>query len=427
VSAFVNSRVNRYYIGDYTTQAFVPSFPVKYEINGDVYYVNNKCVALARGYIKVDTALGLHIEIRAVDAEGVLKHVYHTNTSLEGTVVPGTPLLYETDKIASWSEMDGLVSLNTDVFLNHTYYASYYYNAKEYEYGIVNLNPGTNRKMKNHFYVFYLVPNVSEGTKSIHHLIVDNYGVITECSQSATTSYPNLQLRNVDSSYNANTVIGLKYFSEVDECFMDRYASGFANSYGYLILAEVSAVDRSLIEDQFVSDVRVVGNVIKEEFFEAAVLANPRIVQSEWGYGPDGQTVPEDMVMVIDAPITLLEDYGGSFTVEQAEKALRTHMPTHGYAAINWTYLKTEISGTSVTPAQIDLTMTFEGDYTYRVYKRQSDSDLWTLAGTATVALEVVTYTDTDVITGLIYQYAVSVYDGDVEYPYSDSFIIKAA
>jgi hypothetical protein len=428
VSAFINSRVNRYYIGDYATQSFVPSYPIKYEVNGDVYYVNNKCVALARGELYIRLEQGLHLEIRVTDLDGTLKHVYTTNSSLEGVAVPGTALLYESDKIASWSATDGLISMATEIFLNYNYTASHYYTAREYEYGIINLNPGTNRRMKNHFYVFYLVPNVAEGTKSIHHLVVDYAGVITECSQAATTSYPNLQLRNNDSSFNANTVIGLKYFSESDESFMDRYASGFVNTYGYLILAEVSAVDRSLIEDQFVSDVRVIGSVVKEEFFEQAVLANPRIVQSVWGYGLDGQVVPEDGVMVIDAPVTLLQDYGGVFTEEQAEAALRTHMPTHGYAVVNWVYPKSEISGTSTTATEVDLSLTYEGDYIYNIYRRGAESEAWVLLSAADEPTpEILTYTDTGLTTGLTYHYSVRVLDGTLEYPFSDSFVIKVA
>lgn len=426
VSGVVNNEVRRYRISEFDTQNFYPFNPIKYATYEDVLYVNNKCLSAIRDNLYIKPEDGLHLEIKVENEQGDLIEIYTTDSSLEGAVYSNTGIVYSTDRISSWDNSSGIIALSAEIFPNRIYKAKYYYKVFDFEYTYVNLNPVINRKMRDHTYVFYCIPNTSDGNRSIHHLTVNREGIIVECSQTESIDYINLQLRNNDGSYNSNTIIGTKYFSEYDDNFLSTYAASFSNTNAYLILAEITGIDRTLTEDQFIVDVRRKGDSLDPENISEAFRANPKLLHSKYGYGPNGQVVPEDNVMILDVPISLLEAYGGSLTEDQVKQHLRTHMPVYGYASINWIYPVSEISGNNYTVGQIVINYTWEGTCIYKVYKRASSADSWTLISTNTnPARGLLSYTDSDVTSGLTYQYAVAITKNDVEYPYSDVLTIK--
>ncbi len=331
----------------------------------------------------------------------------------------------ETDKIASWDNIGGFIQLAVDVQPGWRYFARYYYEADDYEYTLVNLNPITNKRIQDHIYVFYCVPDVNSEDRAIHHLVVDFDGIIVEASQGLGLGHINLQLKNLDNSFNPNTIIGTHYFSETEANFLDSYAAGFDNNHGYLILAEVCGVDSAVLQDQVDIDVRRPGAVITEASYIEAIRANPRILQSRLGYGELGQVVPEVNVIVLEPPMTLLEEYGGLLTQDQAETLLRKQMPVSGYAVINWVYPKASISGTSILSGQVVITMSWEGAFTYRLYRRGTSADAWEMIYEVINPAEgPVTYTDTGRTSAVSYQYSVALIQNGYEFPASDTLVI---
>jgi hypothetical protein len=271
------------------------------------------------------------------------------------------------------------------------------------------------------------VPDVNDADVAIHYLAVDSSGEIAYCSQAEGISLPNLQLKNLDGSYNPNTVVGLKYISDIDsDTFITRYTAGFQNDYGYMILSEVSVVDTSIEENQFEVDVRRPGNAIDPSVLDRVLLANPRILQSVLGYGEDGQVVPENAVMVVDAPYSLLEEYGGLLTRDQAEELLQLHVPAGVYCVFNWEYPESELSGSSTVAAQVDLSWTWEGPgYTYNVYRKDTAiSDPVLIHSEVAPPEGTISYTDTAVTSGSVYHYAVKISDGTYEYPSSNKLAV---
>lgn len=426
LTTVVNNASRRYYVPEYDAQPFIPSKPTVYSPYTNMLFVNKSVIAATRDNLNIDPDAGLHINIFIEDVDGVLIRALTTDQGLEGTRFSDTDVFFEADKIDSWDNKGGFIALGIELHASWDFAATYYYTADDFEYNLVSLNPLNNTSAFDHTFTFYVVPDVNVNDKAIHHLVVDHSGIIVECSQGQGISHPNLQLKDGGGNYNANTVIGLKYVSDIEtDTFMTRYAAGFENDFGYMIVGECAALDISLIEDQFEADVRRSGYSISPDVFQDVIRANPRILQSSLGYRETGQEVPENAVMILKAPLTLLTDYGGELTEEQAGTLLRMHMPSAAYALIDWTYPAVELTGSNLTADQIDLTWTWEGSFTYRLYRKLSLEDVWVLIDTQVSPVEgTISYTDTAVSASDIWHYEVRVFDS-VEFPAAHSLSVK--
>jgi hypothetical protein len=423
VTAVVNGKARRYYTPEYNFQPFVPSKPFVLSTYNKMLRVNRNIINATRDSLAIDPTTGRHIEIFIDDVDGNLVKALTTDQGKDGTRFSDTDVFYESDKIVSWDNQEGFIALGLQLHRSWDIRANYYYKADDYEYTFVSLNPLNNKKMFDYTWVFYAIPDVNPVDRAIHHLVVDEAGIIIDASQPNGITYPSLQLRNSDTTFNTNTVIGLKYISDIEtDTFITRYTAGFQNDNGYMILAEVTGVDVSIEEDQFEVDVRRNGAVLRREDFEAAVRANPKILQSILAYGEDGQIVPENAVMVLKAPLTLLEEYGGLLSQEDAERLLRLHIPSAVYPIIDWEFPRSELTGYSTGIQEITLDWTWEGPgYTYRVYRKTNIIGEFELIHTEVSPAEgVITFIDLGLNSGEVYHYAVTIDDGVNEYPNSN-------
>lgn len=428
LSANVNDAIHRYYVPEFDKQPFIPAKPIKFSPYEKLLLVNRSVVAATRQNLRIDPSNGLHLTAYIHDVEGVLIKVLTTDLSLEGVRYNDTNVFYESDKIVSWDNSAGLIAFGLEMHRSWSFSATYFYEADDYEYTLLDFNPLSNPDVFKYSYVFYMVPDADTEDRAIHHIKIDANGVIVEVSQSLGLSHPNFQLLRADNTYNADTVIGMKYVSDVDEdTFTTLYTAGYENDYAYGVLAEVAVLDVSLEEDQFIVDVRRPGAIIDPVFFPEAIRFNPKLLQSYLGYGEDGQEIPQTNVMVLKAPITLLEDYGGVLSQAQAEKLLRTHHPSANAAIIDWEFPASEIGGWSETVAQIDVTWTWEGPgLDYRLYRRQNPTGEWLLIHTESSPAEAaITYADTDVTGSEVWYYQVRIFNGSVEFPAGNSVGIK--
>jgi hypothetical protein len=427
LTTVVNDSARRYFVPEYDAQPFIPSKPTSYSPYKNMLFVNKSMIAATRDNLNIDPDAGLHLNIIIKDPDGILIRALTTDQSLAGARFSDSDVFYEADKIDSWDNQGGFVALGMELHASWSLEATYYYTADDFEYNLISLNPLNNKQAFNHTFIFYAVPDVNANDRGIHHLVVDHGGTIIECSQGQGISHPNLQLHSSSGVYNANTVIGLKYTSEIEtDTFMTRYTAGFENNYGYMVVAECAALDISLIEDQFEVDVRRAGYSIVPAVFKDVIRNNPKILQSSLGYDEKGQEVPENSVMILKAPATLLADYGGKLSQDEAEGLLKLHMTSAGYALIDWVYPVVELTGSNLVSSQIDLTWTWEGpDLTYRLYRRASDADEWILIDTQVSPVEgTISYTDLAVAIDEIWHYEVRVFD-DVEFPAGHSLSVK--
>ncbi len=423
-SAVTNSATRSYRIPEFTTQPFIPSFPTVFSPYNRLLKVNRNVVAATRGNLSIKPTEGLHLEIQIYSFNGELIRVLSTDSSLSATRFSTTSVFYETDKISSWDNEGGFIALGIDIHSSWELKAKYSYEATDYEYKLVSLNPLNHRRMRDHTIVYYVIPDVNDLDKAMHHLVVDEDGFIVDVSQGPDgIVYPNLQLRDEVGAYNATTVIGLKYVSTIlSDTFTTRYTVGEANSNAYMILAECAYRDIALREDQFDADVRTVGAVPLATEYANVIRANPRILQSRLGYGEDGMEIPQNSVMVIEADITILEAFGGSLTEAEADVLLKSHMPASGLAVIEYVHPKTVLSASNLLAGQITISWTWEGpSQTYKLYRQDS------VIGTATVidtqvspAEGTISFIDTTVLSDEVHYYYVTITENGVEFPSSD-------
>jgi hypothetical protein len=418
ITTIANGAVRRYWLPEYLTQPYQPSFPYIFSPYGKMIYVSDRVISATRGSLAIAPDEGRHASIYIYDYEGNLLKVWTTNESIDGSRYSNTGVYYQSGKIHCWDNQSGLIVLNESILPSWQFFAEYSYAADDLEYTGLNLNPIQNKSLLNQSIVFYIVPNADSDDNGLHYLLVEADGRISYCSQSLGFSYPNLQLRNIDGSLTPDTVIGMKYISDIeDDTFINNFTVGYENSYAYLVLAEVNVLDRSNIDDAYVYDVRVKGNALTESTAET-FAKNPKALHSYLGYGEDGAVVPLNNVVVIQAPLDLLKDYGGSLQKIQAEEYLRKYLTAGTYPLIDWTYPWSEVEADVSTSAQVTLSWTWEGPgYLYRVYRKISQSGEWDLLHEDSSATPIsFTYVDTDVESNDVVYYEVRIVDS-YEYP----------
>jgi hypothetical protein len=435
LTTIVNGGARRYHVPEFDQQNYAPYKPYIYSPYERVLWVSERVLASTRRGLAIDPESGLHLTLFISDYENNLLRVLTTDDSLDGVRYSNTDVFYEAGQIRSWDNEGGFVALNTKLHPSYQLSARYYYEADDYEYIGVNLNPLYNKDIVDKMVVFYMVPDVDPDDNAIHHLIVDKQGVIRECSQELGFSYENLQLLDSDGVYNPSTVIGKKYISDVEtDTFINQYTAGYSNSKAYGILAEVVVLNLDDEDDMLLYDVREIGGSLRADTLEDALKANPRILQSAVMYGEEGQEVPKNKVVILQAPLSLRDDYGGTLPQERAESLLTQHLDSACLAVIEWEYPKTEITAWSQVAEQVDLSWTWEGPgLTYRLYKRTNPvaewEEIYSVAGSSTP--EEMSYTDEEVTAGDVVYYTVrteeTVRGETVLYPRTHSISVKVA
>lgn len=381
IADLTNGQVRRYWVPEYDQQNFVPSKPYVYSPYEEMLWVNSRTVAATRKNLAIDPDANRHITLFIKDYEGTLVRILTTNSSLHQTRYGDTDVFYEADQVRSWDNAGGFISLSAKLYPGYQIAAQYHWEADDYEYRLLNLNPVENPGIVGKMVVFYAVPEADPDDRGIHHLVVGQDGVILECSQNQGFSYPNLQLFDEDgTTVNTATVVGKKYVSDVErDTFMRNFTVGYDNVYAYTILAEVVLLDGADEDDAYVYDVRRPGLRLSADSQDEALLANPRILQSQTFYGENGQEVPKNKVVVIDADLELLEDYGGVLSKTYAEQLLKRHLDASCYGVVDWKYPAPEVTARSLT-SEVVLSWTWEGPgLTYKLYKSSGLRSEWTL------------------------------------------------
>ena len=417
----VNGSVRSYSVPEFYKQSFSPYSPIRYTPYAAFDRINSACFIATRTGLNVNPDTGLHVELRFFDEDDVLVRVLTTNTGLDGDRYSDTEVFYESDQILSWDPKSGILTLGVKIPSAWSVIGSYYYDAEDLEYTKVDLNPLIDGRMLNHKVVYYMVPNPDTDDRGIQHLVVDEGGYIVETSQSLGFSYPNLQLRNSAGGYNGSTVIGMRYSSDDDSetTFIRAYTAGYSNQYGYSILCEAGFMDLNWWENQLEYDVRRTPELRGKDGYEDVIKKNPKVLQSIFGYGEDGQEVPTHGVVVHRVPITLLEDYGGSLKEADVRGFLKQHLDAAVYPVVEWEYENSQISIDMETAGQVDLSWTWEDEgLTYILYRRNNPVGTWEEIYQVTPASEVtMTYTDTDVNVGDVFSYGIRILEGTVELP----------
>ena len=432
----VDGSLRNYSVPEYDMQPFAPAKPYRSAPYRAMLYVNRNVLASTRKYTAINPNEGKHVAVYAYDENGILKKAYSTDGSLEGkrafkaesSVIENVKnVFYETDKIVSFDNRNGFVLFNIELNPNESYHSSYFYESHDLEYNLVDLNPIQNKDALSHTYVFYMHPDANSNDRAIHHLKIDRSGTIVETSQNLGRNHENLQALNKDETANTSSIIGMKYnSSSSSKTFLSEYCLPYNTDYAYYVLCEVIVTEVSEEEDSFIIDVRREGGVIKEASFEDAIRANPRVLQSALGYGEEGQEVPENAVVVINAPVELLESYGGVLTKLKAEKLLKAYTNQAVHSIVDWVYDKPELTGWSKVAKEIELSMTWEGPgLDYNIYRRENDIDEWKLIKTLENPVEgSILYVDKELASAKTYYYSIRVVRDAILLPHGNSLAV---
>ena len=300
----VSGRGYRYYISEYNQQAFYPAKPYSNSSQKTMQFVNSNI--LDSNLKKIEIENNLPIDIFVYDEDGSLIDIFTSNESKEDLSLNG--IQYKTKVIEGYDSESGLIYLNTTLDSNYTYKCDAFYRKQEFELKELNLNPVLNKNNRHHKFVIYCIPNASIWERSIHYLVVDENDIIINCSQSVGLTYPSLQ-GEFEDKINDLSVIG-KSFSYGEDSFSEKYSFLYrGNTNQYMILGEMYLTSPSSPEDSFYFPLERDMDFFKNK--KEVYRSNRNILQSHFGYGPNGQNYAENKIAIVEVPIELLKEYGG--------------------------------------------------------------------------------------------------------------------
>ena len=420
-----NGILCNYWLPEYAQQPFTPFNPYTFAINQKMHFVNDRTLAFNRRGLKIDKSNFMHLEIYIYDENDQIIDVYTTNTDKRGLEVQNYSVIYNVDAIESWDEVSGIVSINEKIESRNSYFGYYYYTSDEYEMKEISFNPLQNKVSKDYRWIIYCIPNLAYDEKAIHYLGVDRDGMIRYCSQSFIhPGYPNLQVKDSSGNYNPDTMIGSKYEDSTGESFIEKYSNFKKNDYQYMVLGEISILDKSLIDDSILFDVRL-REWLKKDSRANVFRKNPRIANSKYGYGENGHEFSQNNTMVYEIPIKVLKEYGGDFNKDELDIMLKEHTQSSKKNIFILSFLKPDVSFINTVANEITFNISYEGSLlTYRVYRKEKISDSYEVVKTFENPTTALSWTDAN-LQSKIYYYAFTIEEDGTEYPKSNFLSIR--
>jgi len=367
-----------YHVPEFSNQQFNPVEPYKLILGEQVDKVGPGIVQLKHTPLAFSA---MPVDIIVKDRDSSVLYALTTNILKTGTEYysegVATGVIWNSDKILSYDSNSGLVQLDIDLKDYYTTTASYYYTEKYYEFSLVDLNPLINPDVLENTYVIYLVPETdyTSGLESaINYLRVGRDGLIKYCSQSDISS----------------DVVGTPYGRPINQSEAPGSATDFLRLYTleappgfvgrdypnrYLVLAELSVVRQTSVDDVVILDDRQLGGGIKDDYDALAKQKNPEVTwYGDIGLG-GGMSYPGRAVVIVRLPHCLLSDYGGPFTKSQIYDVVKRHMAFGHYPVIDFYGIIPKISfKETATTGQLKVYWPSEGqDCTYNVYYSNGD------------------------------------------------------
>ena len=394
-----------YKIAEYGNQPFNPIYGTLYFRNKTCFRINSNLVKLPVQEIRVNPENYMHLNVHIHDSENNLIKAVTTNSDLVGKEKE-TGITYE-EGIVSWDEYAGVVELDFTTLSTQIITADFYYYADTFLIRELNFNPFFNEKLVYNSYYFYVKPFQDGLTRSLHWLLLDEDDRIVECSEDTLK----LEQQNV---FNPNTIIG-----KTLKTFREEYCFNYENDFQNMELGRVF-----LKEDFYVDEIHNFSvrerTYTKEATYKEMLLRQWKVLQSKFGYGELGQIVQKNNILYIEAPYSLLSE----FTEEEVERNIKVNLPLNLDIVIEYIYPKSKLSFDVSNAGQVDLSISWEAQGTYKVYRNSIEtinSEIAPIYTIDSLEEEALLYTDNDVESGNRYYYWVQINDN----PYSDPFGVK--
>lgn len=427
IKNYSNGQYKKYWIPEFAQQAFSPFAPYSFMSYDEAYFVNKKALNLSRNKTGILPEKQMHLEVICFDESERIIEVYTTDISKSGNYFENTDVIYKTEGIESWDNSSGIVIFSEELESRYSYKANYFFELEEYEMKEISFNPLQNKDIKNYNWVIYCIPDLSYDEKSIHYLGVDKEGIIRFVSQGLSRNHPSFKLKQQDNSLNPGTLIGKKYYSSRQDefSFTRDYSSLSENEFQYLILGEIGIMEKELQENSFFVDVREKERNIKKNKIESVIRRNPKILQSQYGYGEQGQEYSRNNVLIYEIPITVLKEFGGIFSEEDIEDILKKSAPASKKIIIDYEYKVPSVKIDNTEPLSVSFELSWEGqNLKYNIYRKLKKEKEFNLIATIENPTGPVLFKDEEVERN-IYYYKFSIVENEIEYPKSNLFSIQ--
>ena len=355
------SQGKRYYVSEFATQEFTNQYGLIRLEEKDSYYVSNNVVKLPVSNIKHDTNLELYLDVLIFDEEENILKALTSDINKAGKRYLETDVVYEIDGIVSVDEEYGFVEINKSIDISNVIKCSFYNKTRELIYNKIDVNPSNNKKLIDHRYVLYLIPDLQEGSVSVQHLLLDEKDLIIDCSEAQFKLL-------INGNYNENTLIKKSF-----DFFEENYSSLGVNTYKYLLLGEVSIEDNSLADEELLFEL---SNklLVDESKIDTIVRANYNILQSKYMYGEEGQVVQRNNVVYLEAPIDLLIEYGGQYREFEVEELFNYKLGFDVEKVIEYVYPKTSCQ-VELLEESNRINFSWEGPFTYTLYRAKDSKN----------------------------------------------------
>lgn len=388
----------KYWVPEYYLQLFSPNFPYRLVKENKAKVINKNLIYLDTNPIASLGIDGYFVYITVKEPNGTVKRVFTNDPNADTYITKQgfvTDIFYEKDVIESISAYSGFILLNKDILDGQEVFVTCRYIERYYSYDYLSVNPSINPEVLGKKLIFYIIPNAS--IRSVHHLTVDNNGIIDSSSESpiyitfegnstggsiATlidTKLPTLDyfsnyeleilsgtnsgFKTKITSYNGGTqtlVLATSASSPIEEKTSYRiikkvepYTSngftydgweGTAVEKGYFKIGEVYVTQTLSIPDISMLDTRVPGGGISDMNIGSALK-----LQNEtawyWDLGNwDGTAYPGMGAIIIYLPRYILKELGGEFEREQVTEIVKRHSAGGSYVIIKYYDESTEIN-----------------------------------------------------------------------------------
>jgi hypothetical protein len=387
----------KYWVPEYYLQLFSPVFPYKLVKENKAKVINKNLIYLDTHPIANLGIDGYFVYIVIKEPNGAVKRVFTNDPEADTYITKQgfvTDIFYEKDVIESISANSGFILLNQDILDGQEVFITCRYIERYYSYDYLSVNPSINPEVLGKKLVFYIVPNASD--RGVHHLVVDNNGIINASSESPTyvtfegmstggsigtlvdTKLPALDyfsgyeleilsgsssgFKAKIASYNAGTqtlALAATAPYQIEEKVsyriikkLEPYSSGgftyngwegTALGKGYFKIGEVYVTQTLSIPDISMLDTRVLGGGISDKNIESALK-----LQNEtawyWDLGNwDGTAYPGMGAIVVYLPRYILKELGGEFEREQVTEIVKRHVAGGSYVITKYYDESTEI------------------------------------------------------------------------------------
>lgn len=394
----------RYWVPEYYTQGYSPAFPYKLEkerevmvIDDDLLYCNlNPIANLGIG--------GFFIYISIKDSNGALISAITNDPDADVFITKNgfvTDIFYQKDAIQSISSNSGFIKLKERLPEGARAFMTFRYIENYYTYTQLSVNPSITPEILGKRILMYIIPD--QGERSIHHIVVDDMGMILESSEtellrsfegqstggsiagltdetlpsvdyfsgyeieilSGKNSGMKLKINSYDTSSRTIAFKGQLPFAIEKGVFyrvikkIDDYSSkdpltgeintytgweGFAKTRFYKKLADVYVVQNLNISDIESYEARVLGGGLKDSKIDAALQLQDE-ARWFWDIGNiDGTPYPGMGAILVELPRYILKELGGSFERPQVKEIVLRHMADGSYPVIKYYDSSTEIT-----------------------------------------------------------------------------------